>query len=238
MQMERNPYKNPDKWLSETLNKANYEYERMRRVMQVLQANIANPNLLDIFNYIESLYNTIDRFNISTYLKTSEYLYEEAWGYAKKIKNPIGPKTNIDYEWLMALLATFNSVTKYVYIDEVQAKSAYFNKKLSGTLKAQSEQKRKLSMYSADVNSVFREAKNLWANMADSTLVFVGTHAMVKAYNDVGISKVIYHTEDDGKVCEKCEPLEGKVIETDKLIYGINAPAIHNYCRCWLEPLE
>ena len=243
------PYKTADELLEQTLKKANYQFEVARRKMQVelkkyepivktLEANAANPNIVDLFLYIQSLYNGIDKFNISMFKSTAKGLYDQAYEWGNKVTGETGQKTDIDQAWILALVASFNAVTKYIYTDEVKAKSNYFNQKITNSLKARVAQKKELTMYGADINANFKEAKQLWANMSDSMMVFVGTNAMVQAYKDTGVKKVRYHTEEDDKVCELCEPKNGKVLRVDELVYGVNAPPIHNYCRCWLEPIE
>lgn len=243
------PYKEPDLLLAQTLKKANYQFEVTRRKMQLelkkyetviktLEANAANPNIVDLFSYIESLYNGIDKFNISMFEKTAKSVYTTAWEWGSETTGQTDKKTEIDRAWILALIATFNAVTKYVYTDEVKAKSLYFNEKIEKTLKARVAQKKELTMFGADVNANFKEAKRLWANMSDSMMMFVGTLTMVQAYNDTGVKKVVYHTEEDNKVCPLCQPKNGTILSVDELVYGVNAPPIHNYCRCWLEPIE
>lgn len=46
--------------------------------------------------------------------------------------------------------------------------------------------------------------------------------------------RAIWHTEEDGRVCEICEPLDGTGVE----IYGmvsVTGPPAHPNCRCWLD---
>lgn len=243
------PYKSADELLEKTLKQANYQFEVTRRKMQLelkkyepivkmLEANAANPNVIDLFAYVQSLYNGIDKFNFSMFESTAKGLYNQAYEWGNEVTGNTGERTEINQAWILALVSSFNAVTKYVYTDEVTAKRDYFNQKITNSLKARVAQKKELTMLGADVNANFKEAKRLWANMADSMMVFVGTLAMVQAYKDTGVKKVIYHTEEDDKVCELCEPKNGKILRVDELVYGVNAPPIHNYCRCWLEPIE
>ena len=55
--------------------------------------------------------------------------------------------------------------------------------------------------------------------------------AALQAFKDAGVKKVKWITERDDRVCEKCEPLDGKVFDIDAV------PQIpqHWRCRCRLE---
>ena len=51
----------------------------------------------------------------------------------------------------------------------------------------------------------------------------------------VGYYKII--TAHDGRVCDKCADLDGKIFPVDKAEIGINYPPIHPNGRCTILPI-
>lgn len=56
-----------------------------------------------------------------------------------------------------------------------------------------------------------------------------------KDYPDVRVTKT-WFTNNDEKVCEICQPLDGKIVNIDEVFPGeLDAPPAHPNCRCWMS---
>lgn len=245
-QQYKNPYKEADIILLTALNKSNALFEQIRKELnryikqiEILRANKQNSDFAKINDYVKRLYNGIDQFNISAYAAIAPIMYSTAWEYAGEVLGHTEDikKTDITMAWVLALLAVFNPITKYVYQNEVNAKADYFLKKVNNALQARANINKELTMYGADMVSIFKEAKRLWGNMTDSTMTYIASNAMIQAYKDAGVKKVRYNTIDDNRRTEICTYLDKTEIDIDKILIGVNAPPMHYNCRSWLTPI-
>lgn len=239
-------YKEIDSILLESLKKSNVLFESVRfemnnyvKQIEVLRANKQNSDFARISEFVERLYNGIDKFNTIAYEEIAKKTYDKAWEEAEEVVDAAERKKDpITIAWVLAIMATFNPIVKYVYESEVKAKADYFFKKVNNALQARANLDKELTMYGADMVSIFREAKRLWSNMTDNTMVFLASNAAVKAYKDAGVKRVRYDTINDDRRTEICTELDGSEIDIDEIKIGVNAPPMHYNCRSWLTPIE
>lgn len=69
-----------------------------------------------------------------------------------------------------------------------------------------------------------------WNTQVEETAVDIEREVFIQSAKKRGVKKVQWITREDGKVCECCGDLDGKVFEID------NTPhRPHIGCRCWLK---
>ena len=74
------------------------------------------------------------------------------------------------------------------------------------------------------------KALRFWAQQTDQYADIISDEATIKAFEDAGIKKVVWHTQDDEKVCVTCH-------ERDKQSFPITKIPTkpHWRCRCWIS---
>ena len=145
----------------------------------------------------------------------SSYQYaENVFLSGKKREND----TKMNRKWVKGKLNAFNGVTGYVYLHEVERKTARtFEKIMSTTL----------------IAAAVRKALKYWADMVKQYADIITDEAAIQAYEDYGVKKVVWVTEKDEKVCEECRNRDGKVYDIKKI-----PPKPHWGCRCRIIPKE
>ena len=161
---------------------------------------------LNVIRQVKELYNALDKDNREVFLDLSVMVYERT--------EPHGGKEP-DEAWLAAFLKEYNPVTLYIYVNEVDRKREYAAESIIAASEKAEE---------------FQRALKHWANFTAEYADLVTDAATVKAFKDAGVKRVIWHTEQDEKVCGECEPRDGKVYPIDKI-----PPKPHWGCRCVLE---
>ena len=58
----------------------------------------------------------------------------------------------------------------------------------------------------------------------------------LRGYEETGTETYTYLATLDGKTCERCAPLDGKVFLVVEAVEGENYPTIHPFCRCTTTP--
>lgn len=116
---------------------------------------------------------------------------------------------------VLTLMLAYNSVTKYVYRNEMERKRSRFTESVIASDRPNEEIALAKRLMIA-TNKQFAE---------DATF-----EAMVQAYRDDGVEKVRWITAVDDRRCEECRSRHGK-------IYPINSipPKPHRFCRCYIE---
>lgn len=161
---------------------------------------------LTIIKTTQKLYDDLDRENKKVFTELSQMVYEET--------TPHGAAPP-DRSWILALLALYNPVTGYIYENEVKRKLEYATESIV-----------------AKGTKEFRRALRYWSDMTAQYSDIVVNSTMQKAYEDAGVKKVRWVTEQDERVCSICKKRSGKVYDLDKV-----PPPPHWKCRCWLEPV-
>lgn len=164
---------------------------------------------LNVLEVTRTLYQDLQADNQSVFLELAQERYQET--------KPHGEESP-DLAWLLALLAAYNSVTKVIYVNEIQRKQAYTTEGINSSTAKVTE---------------FRRGLHYWADLSSTYADIVTDESTLKAYRDAGVKKVRWVTAGDEKVCETCQERNGKV-------YSINAipPKPHRRCRCVFEPVK
>lgn len=164
----------------------------------------------DEFNVLEQskrLYKELNELNEEVYLELANTYYKE-----------INPKGKLSKKWLLGILLGYDAVTKYVYEHEVDRKRARFAEALISSNTKSKE---------------FVTAMNHWTRQTDQYGINITDAAVVQAYEDVGIKKLKWNTERDGRVCPECKKRDGKIYNIKSL------PSKPHYnCRCYYTPVK
>ena len=180
------------------------------------------------------------KFDEINFLKSIDVLYEELDEDAQKawirlwvlryieclrwLRRKI-PKEDIIYEmaemYMIELTTTPDGVTRYVYDAELLRKR--------DRLKEAIQSVKSVGEKSAEIKKALR----FWSQMAQQYTDTVSDAAMIKAFEDGGVKKVRWFTQDDERVCHECDLLDGKVFVINRI-----PPKPHWRCRCWLEPVR
>lgn len=181
---------------------------------------------LNVVNTRKTTAKMYDRFlamNEQAYLKAAI----EAYKKAKKKANEAGysgEETDIDEDWLLAILLAYNLVTGYIYDREAERKRLRLNEQI---LTAREYDDR------GAFNESIRRAANLWWTQTSQYGVDVVDESTLQAYDDMGVEYVRWIAEMDERTCEVCGPRHMKIYPLKKV------PAKTHYgCRCRLEPVE
>lgn len=186
--------------------------------------SILNKKLIEVFShlkslntsdegytlqYVRSVYDEADEFVRQFLLILAEYVYNE---------NSVEKTTDINGLWLFEILQSFDPVTKYVYVNEVERKRA----RLFESLVA-SENK------PAEIDTALR----LFSAMARQYALTVTDKAVLQAYKDNGETRLQWVTTPDDRRCKVCAARDGKIYDIEDI-----PPKPHIGCRCILVPLD
>lgn len=165
---------------------------------------------LNMLQSVKSLYQELDAL-------VREYLYLIA---VTAYENAEGEDlSTITEQWLLDMvLEYYDSVTKYVYANEVDRKCS----RLYESLVASNNK-------SAEVDRALR----YWSAMVSQYAITTTDAATLQAYKDSGVSKVKWVTVKDSRRCKECLNREGKIYSIDNI-----PPKPHIGCRCYVEPEE
>lgn len=198
MPTEQNPYRIADK-AKELLNrKAVKRFESTKN-----QAQIDGFDELEVIQLTRTLYQDLAADNQETFLELAQERYQEV--------EPHGEEPP-DLMWLLALLAAYNAVTKYIYAHEIDRKQQYAAEGINASTAKVSE---------------FRRALRRWTNFTDEYADIVSDETTLKAYKDAGAKKIRWVTAEDERVCGTCSERDGKVYSIDSV-----PPKPHWGCRC------
>lgn len=161
---------------------------------------------LNIMNGVNEMFAEIDPM-------VKEVLLRIAKGTYKRIRGD--HEDAIDEMWVLAFLSAYDPITKYVYLGEQDRKRTRLIEALIATRSPE------------EVDLAMR----IWSRQTTQACIEITDKAAMKAYEDMGIRKVVWETEEDLRVCKVCEKRQGKVYELK------NVPKKPHYnCRCWLRP--
>lgn len=194
-------------------------YERSDRTIRLLnkrairhfQASKRSVLAMDELNAMEAakdLYDKLEDDNIKAFLDLAQKEYKET--------KPNGGKMP-SRKWLMGFLSEVDPVTRYIYLHEVTRKMAYFAESISA---------------SGGNSTDFRRALSYWARMTAHYSDAVNDASVLKAYQDAGVAKVRWITQEDDRVCEECRERDQKIFPIDKV-----PDKPHWGCRCYLEAI-
>lgn len=123
----------------------------------------------------------------------------------------------IDRDWILDMLEEVDDIMLYRFLEEAERKKQRLAEALSKALNR-----------NAEVDKALRA----WARQIAQFALNTVDRAQVQAFRDAGITRVMWHTENDDRVCNDCAPLDGKVFDIDDV-----PRKPHPNCRCWLTPV-
>lgn len=167
---------------------------------------------LNVLETARNLYDNLAADNLNVFLELAGASYQQT--------EPHG-EDKPSAAWLLALLAAYDPVTKYVYQHEVERKRARLAEALISVGRAQRRQ-----------NEEWRRGLSLWSQQTAQYADIVTDVAMIKAFADAGITKLRWITQEDEKVCKVCRERDGKVYPITNL-----PEKPHWRCRCYWEPV-
>ena len=183
----------------------------------------------DELNVLNTKKVTLQMFDRLLTAKEKAYLLAAVEAYKKAEESAegagfVGEETEIDLEWLTAVLLGYNLVTGYIYGREAERKRLRLNEQI---LTAREYDDR------GAFNDSLRRSANLWWTQTLQYGIDVVDQATLQAYRDAGVEYVRWIAVQDERTCEECGPRHMKIYRIDK------APAKTHYgCRCRLEPVE
>ena len=186
--------------------------------------NLAKFDELNVIRLVDRLYKELDE-KAKAWMKDLYVMrYEEAF---KSVA--VGRKDRVELdddeidelaEMEMAnLLEEPDAVTRYAYSAEVFRKRDRLKEALNSVNS------------STERNYELQKAMRFWSQMVAQYCDTTSDAATVKAFQNAGVERVMWHTQEDQRVCGECD-------ELDKKIFSVNTlpPKPHWGCRCWISP--
>lgn len=171
---------------------------------------------LNVLNYVVAAYRKADKLAKKGYLDIALFAYLFAMEQAEEQGYTAEKQTKIDSDWILEMLEEEDFVTLYDYGNEWERKRQRLSEALAATTTPNKEIDKALKLAILQVSH--------YADKATAK-------AALQAFKDAGVKKVKWITERDDRVCEKCEPLDGKVFDID----AVPQLPQHWRCRCRLE---
>jgi SPP1 gp7 family putative phage head morphogenesis protein len=128
-----------------------------------------------------------------------------------------------DQAWLTGFLGEYNFVSGYLYEPEAERKRLRLAEQI---LTAKEYQSR------TQYNDSLRRAANLWWTQVAHYMLDVVDEATLETYELMGVERVEWHTNMDGRECKTCRERHGKIYPIDDV-----PPKAHRNCRCRLTPV-
>lgn len=177
-----------------------------------LKSRLAKWDEINLIREVSSAYGEALRMVKRRYIEIARLAYEQALLEAggKKKKAPI------DRDWILDWLEETDPVTMYKFIPEWERKKARLIEALPVAQKPAQE--------------IDKALKAVTRQIGQASIGITDT-ARLEAFEDAGILRVMWITQHDERVCEDCEPLDGKIFRIDEV------PKKHWNCRCYLWPV-
>ena len=118
---------------------------------------------------------------------------------------------------VIALMAAYNPVTKYVYENELDRKRSRFAEGVIASTTPREE---------------VELAKRLLIGMNKQFADDATFDAVIKAYEDDGVKRVRWITAVDDRRCKECKARHHKIYSIDNI-----PPKPHLHCRCYVEKI-
>lgn len=169
---------------------------------------------------IDRLYEGMDNDNRTAYVKLFASRYIELLHWLKRKLPREDDILDMAEIATLEILTTPDDVTHYTYDTEVYRK----RDRLKEAVNSVSGKMKK----SAEIDKALR----LWSGQAQQYADTVSDAATIRAFQDAGVKRVKWVTENDQRVCPDCNKLNGKIFAIDKV-----PPKQHWRCRCWVTPV-
>ena len=198
----------------------------------------------------DSLYDEINDLNMKLFLEVIKYSYYKTFDDNKndvneKKKKQDEPTETVLNNWLNEFF--IGAGLNYIYAQEILRRSDYFNTQItnvimsninskisssSETLKTNSDVEKfireNLNMNSNDILAEIKRQKKSWGQITDDTMAILINKSNLRAFETMGIKKVVRVAIIDDKTCGDCQRLNGTVYDIDNIPQLI----IHRNDRC------
>lgn len=175
-------------------------------------------NVMQTRKHIKKLYRAVYKHIKQEFLavvvQIEQAIYEEslALGFDGDIRE-------LDAAWIEEFFDEYNPVTKYVFSNELERKESRLFESLVAS------QAERTQSYATAERLIIGQVEQYAVDLEDAIAKVV--------YEDTGVEKVVWVSEQDDKRCKVCKALDGKVFDIDK------APAKqHWHCRCVTVPVR
>lgn len=121
-------------------------------------------------------------------------------------------------EYVTWYLNSTNYVTQYIFVNE-------FDRKLARTVEEILSSPNK-----SDINKNLEKAMKYWNRQAKQAGDCITMDSALEGAKSAGVKKVIWVTQEDERVCAKCNEKDGKIFDIDKIIMPL-----HYNCRCYFK---
>ncbi len=211
-----------------------------------------NPERIDVYAACDKAIKSMDRENVEAFgrlrlakwdeiniIRTVKAVYEASARKARKRYYEVGfeayllgmalcdedpakahrmAEKAIDPEWVDAILSDVDMITLYKFDTETERK-AY---RLAEALEAARNR-------NAEIDRALRD----WSRQLGQYAINVTDYAILQAFVDEGIEKVMWVSERDDRVCKTCHAYDGNVYPIDEL-----PVKPHWGCRCRFLPVR
>lgn len=221
----RDWYKAGDKKFA-SLERENAKIFRKSRL--TLDFDNINQPVRTIRSVARQVYRRLKQKSDKAYIDIGLLVYMEAFkeadSKADDLKISQKAKKAINEKWLNKFHTEYNPVTKYVYANELERKEARFFESIVADVEAKDRH---------EMEADYKAAENAWKRQTRQAMIDTEDRATITAYEDAGITKVMWITQRDERVCEECIARNGLIFPIDRV-----PDKPHYNCRCHLEPVK
>ena len=161
--------------------------------------------------------------NLKRYVLAAQKSSKDAKGLAVASGYDDKEITIPDEAWVMAFLAAYNFVSGYLYEQEAERKRLRLAEQM---LTAKEYQSR------TQYNDSVRRSANLWWTQTAHYMLDIVDRARLDTFEEMGVEKIEWVTNIDGKECKVCRDRNGKIYPIDNV-----PPKPHRNCRCQDKPV-
>lgn len=205
-------YRNTDKELKVMYRRMAAEFSNM-----ALVADWDALNVISVTSKVDELYSRLYDYLKVHYLNIARRAYKDAW-----VGKP-EDEEEVDDLFIIALLDRYDPKTEYQYSHEWGRKRDRLKEAVMSTSD--------VAPNSQMLREVIRRALKLLERQVGWMGDTVTDEARNKAFEDAGVEKVRWNTQEDERVCSVCRERNYKVYEIRHL------PAKHPNCRCYFTPV-
>ena len=170
-----------------------------------------------------ALFDRLMRENEKQYLKAAKKAYADAIALAVAAGYIDPEEDGINEQWLLGFLGSYNFVSGYLYESEAERKRLRLAEQMMTAKEYQSR---------TQYNDSIRRSANLWWTQTAHYMLDAVDMAVLLAYTVVGVERVKWNTNIDGRECKTCRERNGKVYPIGRV-----PPKAHRNCRCYLTPV-
>lgn len=120
----------------------------------------------------------------------------------------------ITTDWVLDMLEEADPVTLYIFLEEAERKKQRLIEALA---------------VAHNRNAEIDKALRYWTKQIAQYAISVTDKARLDAFKAMGVKRVMWNTNLDGRECDRCRALNGRVFDIDKV-----PPKQHWGDRCWL----